>query len=71
MFYVMFTEYCEAKLTLYKKQIVAPPPPHLDFCFYGEEQVSEEALVHVRPAELWDAKHGGTRARGAALSPRT
>lgn len=47
---------------LRKRQVVASPPPHLDFCFNGEEQVSEEALMHVGPAELWDAKHSGSRA---------
>lgn len=47
---------------------VTLPPPHLDVCLNREKQVSEEALMHVGPAELWDAKHGGARSRGAALS---
>lgn len=50
------------------QHIVTPPPPHLDICLNREEQVSEEPLVHVGPAELWDTKHGGTRGRNAAIS---
>lgn len=49
------------------QSVVSPPPPHLDICLDGEEQVSEEALMHVGPAELWDTEHGGPRGRNAAI----
>lgn len=36
--------------------------------FKGKEQIGEQTLVHWRPFELWDAKHGRPRTR-AELSP--
>lgn len=42
------------------------PPPHVHVSFQGEQQVSEQPLVHGRPLEFWDAEHSGARA-GAEL----
>lgn len=42
------------------------PPPHMHVSLQGEQQVSEQPLVHRGPLELWDAEHGGPWA-GAEL----
>lgn len=39
------------------------PPPHVHVSLQGEQQVSEQPLVHRRPLELRDTKHGRARAR--------
>lgn len=42
------------------------PPPHMHVRLQGEQQVSEQPLVHWRPLEFWDAEHSSPWA-GAEL----
>ncbi len=44
------------------------PSPHLHIGLDRKQQVSQKALVHMRPHELWDTEHSGPCRRRALIA---